>query len=415
MSINTYSQLSNGEIVAFDVTKAFDIMKSLAQKVGGGDEISRADANKIFKQADLDKNGVISIEEFKDFYMSTDNYQELEEEYLEAFEALAGLDGEEGFSQEDLNSALEKVGEEELPENIQPSSSGPGPSGPSNPSPKKNPTDDKSDGNLDPVQLSEKYSENELGSKRNDAMNTLSEQREAKDAAVQQAEEKVETTKEDYDNATKAFADKIAAKEEELTEIEEDIVEIEETKQALNTEVTTQKDNVSQCETTVSDNQSKISDIEGQLSSLGDPPPETIPVYDEDGKEVGSAPNPAYEAYIAEKEALEAELAAAEDALAESEVKLAEAEEKLANLEVELAFTENQFNQKTDEYMKSEAANDQELQVLKGNIDTANTEYSAAKTEKQTAAAPFDTAIKAAQADLKAYNEAMRIEEMPSD
>ena len=398
--------------MAFDVTKAFDVMKSLAQKVNGGGDVSRSDATKMFKNADIDSDGIISLEEFKDFYMSTDDYESLEEEYLEAFESISDIDGEDGLSEEDMNSAIEGG---EVPAEVPSSGGGGGGGGPSGSSSKNPTTQNEADGNLDPVQLSEKYSENELGAKRSDAMNTLAEQREAKDTAIQEAEAKVDSTKEEYDNATKAFADKIAAKEEQLTELEEDIVEIEETKQALNTEVTAQKDAVSQCETTVSDNQTKVSDVQGQLDSLGDPPPETIPTYDEEGNEVGSAPNPAYEAYIAQKEALEAELAAAEDALAESEVKLTEAEEKLAGLEFELEFVESEFNKSVDNYMKTEAANNEELQVLKGNIDTANTEYSAAKTEKQTVSAPYDTAIKAAQADLKAYDEAMKIEEMPQD
>ena len=397
--------------MAFDVTKAFDVMKSLAQKAGGSGDISRADATKMFKKSDLDGDGIISLEEFKDFYMSTDDYESLEEEYLEAFEALSDIDGEEGLSEEDMNSAMEEAGE--LPAEVP--SSGGGSGGGGGPTSKNPTTQNESDGNLDPVQLSEKYSESELGSKRSDAMNTLAEQREAKEKATEQAEQKVETTKEEYDNATKAFADKLAAKEEQLTELEENIVEIEETKEAVNTEVTAQKEAVSQCETTVSDNQSKVSDVQGQLDSLGDPPPETIPTYDEEGNEVGSAPNPAYEAYIAQKEALEAELAAAEDALAESEVELSEAEEKLGALEFELEFVESEFNKTVDNYMKTEAANNQELQTLKTNIDTANTEYSAAKTEKQTVTAPYETAIKAAQADLKSYDEAMKIEEMPQE
>ena len=46
MPITVISTYSMEKIVAFDVSKAYDVMKSLAQKVSGSEEVSRSDAKK---------------------------------------------------------------------------------------------------------------------------------------------------------------------------------------------------------------------------------------------------------------------------------------------------------------------------------------------------------------------------------
>jgi len=400
--------------MSLEFSAAYNLMKNLAQKINGNKQITKKDVEDLLKKSDTDGDGIVSEAEFKNVYMSTEDYMKLEKDYLEAFKAISELDGKEGLSQKDLDSAVtkyEKEQEEELevPEEV--ASPGGGDPGPS--SPTTNP-EDKSNGNLDPVALSEKNTMEQLSDKRNEAIDTLSEQREAKEAAIAEADEKVNAAKELYNNATDALADRIEQKEEELTLTEKNIVLYNDCKQKLNTQIDSQKTAVNDSKTKVDECKTRKSDIEGQISALGSAPPETITVTDEEGNET-TAPNPEYESWVAQKEALEAQLAEAEDELVNAEVDLADAEDELTSLESELDLVEQSLNGLIEDYSKTEAAADKEIQTLKTNIDTANKEYSEAKTNKYTIAEPFNAELDKAKADLRAYDEAIRIEEMPAD
>ena len=408
--------------MSLEFSAAFDLLKSLASKVGGKSEVTEKDVKKMMKDADTDGDGIISEAEFKEVYMSTEEYEKLEEDYMEAFEAVAELDGEEGISSEDLDSAVEKYEEEQAAkeEDGDSSSTGGGPGGPGGPgNPGTNPNttpnpEGTSDGSLDPVSLSEQNTMDELTGKRDSAMDTVASQREAKEAAIADAEAKTEAEKEKYDNATKAFADKLKEKDEALTEAEQNIVDLEDCKTALNEEITNQESKVTEAQSAADDAKAQVSDIEGQISSLGSAPPATITVTDSEGN-TSTVPNPAYEAWVAKKEALEAKLAEAKDAQAEAEIKLSEAEEQLTGLEDELTLIESTLNAQINEYMQTEAAADQELQQLNTEITNTSKEYNDAKAAENEIAAPFDAEIEKAKADLEAYDEAMEIEEMPED
>ena len=408
--------------MALEFSAAFDLLKSLASKVGGKTEVTNEDVEKMMKEADSDGDGIVSESEFKEVYMSTEEYEKLEEDYLEAFEAIAGLDGEDGVSEADMESAAEKYAEETEESEAADAGGGSGGSGgsgggPGGTNPGSKPTtnpDSQSDGSLDPVTLSENNTMDELSGKRTDAMNTLSEQREARDAAAAEAEAKVDTTQEAYNNATDAFADRLEQKDTELTAKEEAIVYTNDCKKELNTQISEQETTVSDCKTKVNDAKAKVSDINSQISALGSAPPTTLSVTDEEGNTT-TIPNPAYEAWVAQKEALEAQLAEAENEQADAEVELADAEDELTNLEAELDQLETALNAAIEDYMQTEEIADQELQTLKTDIDNANKEYTEAKAAEQTITAPFDTEIEKAKADLRAYDDAMEIEEMPED
>ena len=94
---------------------------------------------------------------------------------------------------------------------------------------------------------------------------------------------------------------------------------------------------------------------------------------------------------------------------------MADAEDELTNLEAELDQLETALNAAIEDYMQTEEIADQELQTLKTDIDNANKEYTEAKAAEQTITAPFDTEREKAKADLRAYDDAMEIEEMPED
>lgn len=424
--------------MSLEFSAAYRLMKSLAQKIGGKDDITKKDVEELMKDADTNGDGIISEAEFKEVYMSTEDYEKLEEDYLEAFECLSEMDGEEGVSFEDFDFAIDKAEEEGLNEIEEEEeveeeqeetvdsagssgggggggvSSGGGGGSTSSTTDKASTTDSSANGNLDPVTLSEENTMDELSSKRSDAMNTLSEQRETKEAAIAEADAKVDQTQEAYNNATKSFADELRKKDNELSEKEEFIVYLEDCQEALNTEITTQETKVSDCNTKVSECQSTVSDIQSQISSLGSAPPQTITVTDEDGNPT-TVPNPAYAEWVAKKEALEAELAEAENELADAEVELADAESTLTNLESELSTIETTLTSQINDYMQTEAAENTILQGLQTKINESKTEYDQAKTDKSTIAQPYDTEIAKAQNDLRAYDRAIEIEEMPED
>ncbi len=406
------------------ITKAFELLKKLMKTSSGSDvELSKADVEKLMEEADVNGDSILTSEEFQQYYKENENYQELEEDYINAFEIIAGQKSEEGEIQgltlEDVEAANKKVAEEketeenkepESPEGSSGSSGGGGGSYGGGTTPTVN---GNSDGNLDPTSLSEKYNMNDLNSKRGEALSTLDKQREAKEAAVADAEAKTNEAQEKYNEAMSNLVDTIKAQEEEMTDLEKEIIDTEEIQSELNTEISNQEGIVSDCNEQVNTCSTNVSNISSELNSLV-APPETITVTDEEGNTT-SIPNPAYAEYLAQKAALEAELAAAEEELAAAEVELADAEEELTNLEADLSNIEQQLQQQANNYLKTEVQNNKELEILQKDITDRTTEYNTAKQEEATIEQPFNAEIQKAQSDLRAYDQAMKIEKMPTD
>ena len=408
-----------------NITKAFDLLKKLMKSSSGSDvALTEADVKKLMEEADINGDSILTSEEFQQYYKENENYQELEEDYINAFETIAGLKKEEGETQgltiEDIEEANEKIAEEkETEENKEPDSpdggsgssgggGGGGSFGGTTPTVNGN-----SDGNLDPTSLSEQYNMNDLSSKRGEALSTLDKQREAKEAAVADAEAKTNEAQEKYNEAMSNLVDTIKNQEEELTDLEKEIVDTEEIQSELNTEIGNQEGIVSDCNEQVNTCSTNVSNISSELSSLV-APPETITVTDEEGNTT-SIPNPAYAEYLAQKAALEEQLAAAEEELAAAEVELADAEEELTNLEADLSNIEQQLQQQVDNYLKTEVQNNKELEILQKDITDKTAEYNTAKQEEATIEQPFNAEIQKAQSDLRAYDQAMKIEKMPTD
>ena len=336
-----------GEIVAFDVSKAYDVMKSLAQKVSGGDDVSRSDAKKMFKDADTDGDGILSLDEFKNFYMSTEDYQALEEDYLEAFEAISGLDKEEGLSEEDIEAASEEVEVTDVDEVLSSSgvgsSGGSGPSGggPSSPS---NPTETPSETGIKAVTLTGNETPAELRSGRDDVLSSLQEAKAAKaeiknSDEYKSAEDAYKTANDDYNKSLDALADIYNQKKEsgeQLTEQEENLVKLEEEKDAITEEVNGQKEAITGVEDEISTAQENLSTVSASLDGLEEPSTSLIiPIYDDEGNVVGedtSAYDAAVAAYEAQKAELEAQKAELESNITDLETQLAEEEAKLEEL-----------------------------------------------------------------------------------
>ena len=129
------SEISNSQ-------NAWSKFKSLAQQVMGTKELSDAQLKKLMKDSDANGDGLFSLDEFKEALSTYDEYMDLEEEFLEAFESIAIGDGEAAsISDEDIESAIKGV--EEAAE----AGGGGGPSGGGGPGggPKTDPTKDNAD------------------------------------------------------------------------------------------------------------------------------------------------------------------------------------------------------------------------------------------------------------------------------
>ena len=378
----------------------------MAGKINGTDKVSHEDLQKLLKEADKDGDGIIELQEFKDAFLTSEEYKNLEEEYLAAFEEIAKLDGKEGsISTEDIADAIEAYdkldAETETPEAPAPSSggsSGGGGGGGGSTGGGTTPTggEDKV-GDLSGKELPE------LKSERSDVLKDIGSLRSEKTQAVSQADTEVTNAQESYDEATKALADivkeKVEAKET-TNEYAQDVMTFEDQKNALQSDISDQKGVVSQAT-------DLVSTISSELSSLV-APPETISYYDETTKQTVSKRNPAYDEYLAEKAALEAELAAAEEDLAAQE-------EALAVLESDLGDTEALLEQAIVSYAKAEQAEgrltEEELTAIE-NISTQSDLYNQAKIAKEEVTAEYDKEMDTLQANLVAYNDAITEKEL---
>ena len=91
-------------------SEGWKYLKSMADKLGGAKNISDADLKKLLMNADDDGDGLISELEFKEEFLSSEEYKDLEEDFLKAFEEIAKNDGEKGsISEEDITDACKKV------------------------------------------------------------------------------------------------------------------------------------------------------------------------------------------------------------------------------------------------------------------------------------------------------------------
>ena len=93
-------------------SEGWKYLKSMADKLGGAKNISDADLKKLLMNADADGDGVISVFEFKEEFLNSGEYKDLEEDFLKAFEAIAKSDGKnESISDNDISDACDKAEE----------------------------------------------------------------------------------------------------------------------------------------------------------------------------------------------------------------------------------------------------------------------------------------------------------------
>ena len=379
-----------------DSTTSWATLMKLASQVTGNGELTTEELQKLLKEADKNKDGLIELQEFKDAFLSAEEYMKLEEEFLDAFEEISKFDEDDkSISEKDIENAI-KLHEDSLKEEL-PESSGSGGgnfggNNGNNNGGNKTSTEDLSNKDLQ-----------ELKSERAELLTDISTKRAEKDKAIADANLDIENKQQAFDDATKLFNDLVQEKIEAEKTTNENAKEVkiyEDQKNAINGEIDKQEGVVSQATTL-------ISTISGELSSLV-APPETIEYFNEETQKTESKRNPAYDAYLAEKAALEEELAKAE-------ADLANQEDVLKTLELDLVETEAALMNAINLYIQSEedaGTLTQEEKDAKAKIDTASETYHAAVYSKSDVESTFDKDIDVLQDELVAYNDAITEKEL---
>ena len=384
-----------------DTTTSWATLMKLASQVTGKGELTTEELQKLLKEADKNKDGLIELQEFKDAFLSAEEYMKLEEEFLEAFEKISKLDKDENsISEKDITDAIAEFDKMNAEAVAPPPSSGGGSSGGGNNG--GNNGGNKGNDKKSAEDLSNKDLP-ELKSERAELLTDISTKRAEKDKAIADANLDIENKQQAFDDATKLFNDLVQEKleaEETTNEYAKEVDIYEDQKNAINGEIDKQEGVVSQAT-------SLISTISGELSSLV-APPETIEYFNEETQKTESKRNPAYDAYLAEKAALEEELAQAEADLAEQEA-------TLKTLEADLVETEATLMEAIQSYMKAEeeaGTLTQEERDAKTKIDETSETYHTAVFTKVDVEASFDKEIDGLQDELVAYNDAITEKEL---
>ena len=372
----------------------WQILLKLAGRVNGADEISTEDLQKLLKDADKNNDSLVELNEFKETFLSSEKYMSLEQEFIETFEKIANFDDNaESISKEDITAAIDAYNIElENQESVKNSgnvvpvrSSGSSNSGSSNSTALNNNTSNLSGKKLP-----------ELKTERSDILKEIDSLRTQKSEVSTQVEEEFFKAQDGYNNATKVFADKVKEKmdaKQTTNKFAKEVVGFENQKNTIQDDISEQKGVISTAKTL-------ISTINSEISSLVEPP-ETISYVDEKTQETVTESNPAYEAYLAQKAALDEELAAAEQDLIKQE-------EILISLEDELTSTEALLEKAISSYAVAETAEgkitDEETKALE-NIQQQNKIYQDAKSVKKEVTVSYDKAMQTLQANLLSYND----------
>ena len=373
-------------------TTSWSVLMQLAGKVNGDKELTTDELKKLLEDADANNDGVIELAEFKEAFLSAEEYSNLEEDFLEAFDAIAELDDvDASISDKDIEMAIKEFEDAQKVETPSGGGSYGGSGNGGNGGDKKDSTD------LDSKQLPE------LKSERSDVLSDISSKRAEKEEALSKVDADIAGTQEDYNEATASFlelAEAGAENDEALAAIVSEIGIFEGQKNALQGQISEQEGLISETTT-------QISTISSSLSSLEEPS-KTIEYFNEETQQTETQDNPAYAEYLQQKEALENELAAAEQELAKQE-------EELTALEGDLTITEDHLEAKMLEYMATKESAGTLTQAERDAmtaVDTAKTAYDTAKGQVKEVETQYDKEIDALQASLIAYNDAITEKEL---
>jgi len=380
-----------------NLNQSVDFVNKYLSDLGINKTVTSKDVMSIFNSLEKNEDGTIDT---TDFALAVANkygdneYTELEDEYLEAWEEFANADGnKDSVSMNDILAGGE-AGEAEAAE-------GSGAGYPEGAGSLTTSGDLKS--TIQPANITGNESSSELEASRSEALSKLSELQSQKDnnEAVKSAQEAVDKAKEAYDTAMEDF-------KENEAELFKQIEELNKNKEEKDKAISDKKSVIDGIKTEVSAKESEISTAKGELSSLVEPNQADFAQEAEDGSVTYPGYEEALAAYEEQKQALEEKIAALEDELTDLQTKLASEEEALATLEEEALnidseiFTAMQSEEmQNNEYAR--AVNDalQAYYDAKDNViavknnETAQIDADIAQLRKNITA--YDTAIDAAK------------------
>ena len=373
-----------------NLTTSWASLMKLASQVKGKSELTTDELQNILKVADKNNDGLLELQEFKDAFLSAEEYMNLEEEFLVSFEEISKFDNdEESISKKDIENAIKEYDKSLKTE-----------------TPSTGSADFYSNNNTSSNNKSEDLSSkdsNELKSGRSGILSDISSKRAEKEKALSQANLDIDTKQQVFDDATKAFSELVNSKleaEKTTNEYAKEIAICEDKKNTINGEIQKQQG-------TINETTALISTLSSSLSSLSEPP-ENIEYFNEETQQTETQKNPAYDAYLEQKAALEEELA-------QAEADLAEQEEVMKTLEFSLTEAEAELMEQIDAYLQAEEAAGtltQEEKDAKDKIDVASEAYHGALLTKSDVESVFDKEIDELQSQLIDYNDAITEKEL---
>ena len=90
-------------------TTSWALLMQLASQVTGKAELTTEELQKLLEESDKNDDGLIELQEFKDAFLTAEEYMKLEEEFLEAFEKISEFDGDDtSISEKDIEAAIKE-------------------------------------------------------------------------------------------------------------------------------------------------------------------------------------------------------------------------------------------------------------------------------------------------------------------
>ena len=379
---------------SISINQGLEFINKYLNKLGINKTVTSNEVTSIFKNLEKNEDGTVDTSEFALAIANAFGEKQIdsiEEEYLEAWEAISGIDGNnESISAEDIAGLESSI--EENSSSVSETSGGGGGGGGGGASSSGFPSVQNNNLNtqtgpvssIPAANITGNESIEELQAGRSDALAQLSEMQSQKynNEAVIEAEQSVTDAKTEYNEAIEAF-------EENAKELYKEIADVQKLKEENDIAINNQK-------SVIDGLKGQISSTEGEISSLT-VPPETITETDPETGESVSKPNPAYQEYLNKKATLEAKLADLQAKLANEETTLTSFEEKGLEIDTKLADILNSQKMQENEYAK--AAADAFMAYIDAQINLSSVEA------EQTA--QIDADIAQLRENVSAYDNAI--------
>ena len=385
-----------------NLNQGLDFINKYLKDLGIDKKVSSSEVASIFKDLEKNEDGTVETSAFALAVANAygdEQMSSIEDEYLEAWEAISGIDGDdETISSDDIAGLESQTGTDGANSSTGAGASGgAGSSGGAGAGAGNSPIGQNAGmlGQEGPVSsvpsasISGNESVSELEAAKGEAQAQLQEMQAQKDnnEEVIAAEQAVTDAKTAYDDAMKSFEENAADLYEKVEEAKQNKENCDNTVNEKKSAVDTAKSEVSQCQ--------------GALAGLVEPP-QTITETNPETGETVEKENPAYAQYLEKKAELEAALEEAEANLTTAEGELATAEEAataaneaLTNIMQSEEMQENQYAMAVSEALNTYIEAQSNLTVVETE-QNAQVDADIAQINQNIAA--YDTAIEQAKA-----------------